>query len=73
MSENQFLFENVIIIAGFIFFSILFILIWFIPVLCSRKNENATAILWINLLLGWIPFVWLILLLAALLGRKKNQ
>lgn len=60
------------IIIGVTIVSISFLL-WLIPTFCSRKNENATAILWLNIFLGWIPLVWLVLLLAALLGKKKNS
>lgn len=73
MNENQMLIENAMIIAGIILVVIIFIIIWLIPIFCSRKNENATAILWINLFLGWIPVVWIVLLLAALIGKKKIQ
>ena len=73
MSENQILLENTITIAGVILIVIIVITIWLIPIFCSRKNENATAILWIDLFLGWIPVIWIVLLLAALLGKKKNQ
>ena len=65
--------ENTMIIAVVILIVIILITIWLIPIFCSRKNENATAILWINLFLGWIPIIWLVLLLAALLGKKKSQ
>lgn len=65
--------ENAMIIAGVILIVIILITIWLIPIFCSRKNENATAILWINLFLGWIPIIWLVLLLAALLGKKKSR
>lgn len=73
MNENQILLENTMIIAGILLIVIIFITIWLIPIFCSRKNENATAILLINLFLGWIPIIWIVLLLAALLGKKKNQ
>ena len=65
--------ENTMIIAGVILIVIILITIWLIPIFCSRKNENATAILWINLFLGWIPIVWLVLVLAQLLGKQKSQ
>lgn len=73
MNENQILLENTMVIAGIVLVVIIFITIWLIPLFCSRKNENATAILWINLFLGWIPIIWIVLLLAALLGKKKSQ
>lgn len=73
MNEIQMLIENTMIIAGIILIVIIFITIWLIPIFCSRKNENATSILWINIFLGWIPVVWIVLLLAALLGKKKSQ
>ena len=50
---------------------IIILLIWLTPVFCSRGNENSKKILWLTLFLGWIPFVWLVLLLSALLGKKK--
>ncbi|MBR6163273.1 hypothetical protein IKQ26_05255 [bacterium] len=61
------------IILGLIFTLCMLIVVWFIPVFCSRGNENANKILWLTIFLGWIPLVWLVLLIAALLGRKKNS
>lgn len=49
------------------------ICIWFIPVFCSRGNENGCKIFWICLFLGWIPIIWLVLLVSALLGSKKKK
>ena len=49
------------------------LLILFAPSLVARNNKNGVKIFWINLLLFWIPFVWLILLIAALLGEQKEN
>ena len=48
------------------------LLVLFAPSLVARNNKNGNKIFWINLLLFWIPFVWLILLIAALLGEQKE-
>ena len=50
---------------------VLAIVIWFLPVICSRGNENTKKILWITIFIGWIPIVWIALLISALLGTKK--
>ena len=69
--ETSFSLETILpVIVGIIVISIL-LLIWLIPIFCSRGNENAKSILWLNIFLGWIPIIWLVLLLAALLGKKK--
>ena len=62
---------NIIDILLIILIFIILIGIWFIPVICSRGNENENKILWLTVFLGWIPFVWLALLISALLGKKK--
>jgi uncharacterized protein YraI len=49
------------------------LLVLFTPSLVARNNKNGNKIFWINLLLFWIPFVWLILLIAALLGEQKDN
>ncbi|MDR2685215.1 MAG: SH3 domain-containing protein [Rickettsiales bacterium] len=49
------------------------LLVLFAPSLVARNNKNGNKIFWINLLLFWIPFVWLILLIAALLGEQKEN
>ena len=47
------------------------ILVWFIPIICAKGNENENKIFWLTLCLGYIPPIWVVLLLAALLGKKK--
>ena len=48
------------------------LLILFAPSIVARNNKNANKIFWVNLLLFWIPFVWLVLLIAAILGESKE-
>ena len=60
-----------IVIIGLLII-ILLITVWFVPTICSRKNENAKPIFLINIFLGWIPIVWVAILIAALLGKKKD-
>lgn len=60
--------------------SMLFILIiltlslvaWFLPSVIASNNVNYRKIFWVNLLIGWIPIIWLILLIAALVGEKRK-
>jgi len=72
MDANNFFLENVLPIIVAILIAVIVIMIWLIPTFCSRRNENAKPILWLNIFLGWIPFIWIVLLLAALLGKKKS-
>ncbi|MDR1027241.1 MAG: SH3 domain-containing protein [Rickettsiales bacterium] len=51
----------------------IFLLILFAPSLAARNNKNGKKIFWLNLLLFWAPLVWLILLVAALLGEQKEN
>lgn len=48
------------------------LLILFAPSIIARGNKNGRAVFWVNLLLFWIPLVWLVLLFAALIGEKKE-
>jgi hypothetical protein len=52
---------------------ILAVLFWFLPSLVASNNKNYRKIFWINLLLGWFPIIWLILLFAALVGDTKEK
>ena len=51
-------------------------LVWFFYFLPSRiaaGNKNANKVYRVNLLLGWIPIIWLLLLFAALIGENKED
>ena len=49
------------------------IFIYLLPSKVAANNKNADKIYWVNLFLGWIPFIWLALLLAALLGDSRED
>lgn len=55
------------------FILIILLLAWWLPTLIARKNANFYKIFWVNLLIGWIPIIWLILLIAALVGERKRD
>ena len=59
----------ILIILGlwFLFF------MYFLPSRVAADNKNANKIYHVNLFLGWIPIIWLILLLAALIGESKED
>lgn len=58
----------------FIVFIISFIIfVYLLPYFVATNNRNRNKIFFINLFLGWIPVVWLILLLAALTGEKEEH
>lgn len=59
----------ILIILGlwFLFF------MYFLPSRVAADNKNANKIYHVNLFLGWIPVIWLILLLAALIGESKED
>lgn len=46
--------------------------IYFFPTICAKGNDNEDKIFAVNLFLGWFPVVWIILLLAALIGDRKK-
>lgn len=46
---------------------------WFLPSVIASNNTNHRKIFWVNLFLGWIPIIWLILLIAALVGEKRKS
>ena len=62
-----------------IFFVMLFFVIWFVffnymlPAKIASDNKNFIKIYKVNLFLGWIPVIWLILLLAALIGESNED
>lgn len=47
--------------------------IYMLPAKIASDNKNADKIYKVNLFLGWIPIIWLILLLAALIGESKED
>ena len=49
------------------------ITIYMLPAQMAKGNKNAHKIFLVNLFLGWIPIVWLVLLLAALIGEAKDD
>ena len=51
-------------------------IVWFFYFLPSRiaaGNKNANKVYRVNLLLGWIPIIWLLLLFAALIGENRED
>lgn len=63
-------------LGSFIFIGLIicfFIFIYLLPSKVAANNKNADKVFWVNLFLGWIPFIWLILLLAALLGDSRED
>lgn len=51
---------------------VLLLVAWFLPSVIASNNVNHRKIFWVNLLIGWIPIIWLILLIAALVGEKRK-
>ena len=46
---------------------------YFLPSRIAAGNKNADKVYRVNLLLGWIPIIWLLLLFAALIGENKED
>lgn len=69
LSEDNTIFSIVILvlILWLVFF------IYMLPSKIAANNKNASKIYKVNLFLGWIPVIWLILLLAALIGESKES
>ena len=59
----------ILIILGlwFLFF------MYFLPSRVAADNKNANKIYHVNLFLGWVPVIWLVLLLAALIGESRED
>ena len=55
------------------FICLLLFFIYMLPARIASNNKNASKIYIVNLILGWIPAIWLILLLAALIGERKEN
>lgn len=47
--------------------------IYMLPAKIAANNKNASKIYKVNLFLGWIPLIWLILFVAALIGESKED
>ena len=49
---------------------------WFfymLPAKLARHNKNADRMYKVNLFLGWVPGVWIVLLIVALVGERVDQ
>lgn len=68
LSEDNTLISVIVLI--FVLWLVFFI--YMLPSKIAANNKNASKIYKVNLFLGWIPVIWLILLLAALLGESKE-
>ena len=62
-------------VSVIIFIAVLWLVffIYMLPAKIASDNKNADKIYKVNLFLGWIPIIWLILLLAALIGESKED
>ncbi len=47
--------------------------IYMLPAKIASDNKNADKIYKVNLFLGWVPVIWLVLLLAALIGESRED
>ena len=64
------------IVVGAVIIVFILWLVWFFYFLPSRiasGNKNADKVYRVNLLLGWIPIIWLLILFAALIGENKED
>lgn len=64
------------IIVGVFILALVLWIVWFFYFLPSRiadGNKNANKVYKVNLLLGWIPIIWLLLLFAALIGENRED
>ena len=64
------------IIVGVFILALVLWIVWFFYFLPSRiaaGNKNANKVYRVNLLLGWIPIIWLLVLFAALIGENKED
>lgn len=58
---------------------LLIIVVWIalffylLPSRVAANNRNANKIYKVNLFLGWIPIIWLILFVAALIGESREE
>lgn len=61
LSEDDTIISVIILMLVFLFVFFIYML----PSKIADNNKNANKIYKVNLFLGWIPIIWLILLLAA--------
>ena len=67
------------IVGGVVVFFVLVLVLWlvwffyFLPSRIAAGNKNANKVYKVNLLLGWIPVVWLLVLFAALIGDSRED
>ena len=64
------------IAVGVFILALVLWIVWFFYFLPSRiaaGNKNANKVYRVNLLLGWIPIIWLLLLFAALIGENRED
>lgn len=62
--------SNIIILVFIVWIALFFYLL---PSRIAANNKNANKIYRVNLFLGWIPIIWLILFVAALIGESKEE
>ncbi len=60
-----------VIILIFVLWLVFFF--YMLPTKIAANNKNANKIYKMNLFLGWIPIIWLVLLLAALIGENRED
>lgn len=60
-----------VIVLVFVLWLVFFI--YMLPAKIAASNKNASKIYKVNLFLGWIPVIWVVLLLAALIGESKED
>lgn len=63
-------------VATLIFFILLLCLAWCIymlPAKLAKNNKNAARMYKVNLFLGWIPVVWVILLILGMVGERVDE
>ena len=63
-------------IIGIFFLGIgiwLIIFLYFLPSRIAANNKNAHKIYKVNVILGWFPIIWLLLLFAAIIGENTES
>lgn len=60
-----------VIVLVFVLWLVFFI--YMLPAKIAASNKNASKIYKVNLFFGWIPVIWVVLLLAALIGESKED
>lgn len=61
---------NIILLVIIAWIALFFYLL---PARLAANNKNANKIYRVNLFLGWIPIIWLILFVAALIGESREE